>query len=204
MGDRAMAEIRVGDGSLYFYTHWTGHRLRQQAEEALKLAKPRIGDDSYATKIVLDSLIESSGARDQQTGAGVMLNPDCEDEYNNDQPSVLIDLVVGEVTQPAAPRISERTAKGRSVMNVAELIVALQRIPNPEQTIVVQSIDSEGNSIRNTAEMGTGVEFRPDRSWEGDLLIAGELTEELKKVGYSQSDMADDASIPCVCFWPVN
>ena len=98
MGDRAMAEIKVSDGSLYFYTHWTGHRLPEQAEEALKLAKPRIGDDSYAAKIVIDSLIESSGSRDSETGAGVMLGPNAEDEYNRDQPSVIIDLIEGDVT----------------------------------------------------------------------------------------------------------
>lgn len=95
MGDRAMAEIKVSDGSLYFYTHWTGHNLVQQAEEALALAKPRLGDDPYATKIVIDSLINTSGARDSETGAGVMLQPNAEDEYNNDEPSVVIDLVDG-------------------------------------------------------------------------------------------------------------
>ena len=104
MGDRAMAEIKVEDGSLYFYTHWTGHNLVQQAEEALAKAKPRIGDDAYATKIVIDSLIDTSGTRDQETGAGVMLGPNAEDEYNNNEPSVLIDLVVGEVTRLGGQR----------------------------------------------------------------------------------------------------
>lgn len=98
MGDRAMAKIKTNDGSLYFYTHWTGHNLVAQAEEALAKAKPRIGDDPYATKIVLDSLIDTSGARDSETGAGVMLGPNAEDEYNGDSPSVIIDLVEGKVT----------------------------------------------------------------------------------------------------------
>lgn len=97
MGDRAMAEILVEDGSLYFYTHWTGDRLPEQAEAALDAATPRLGDDSYAMKIVIDSLIESSGARDSETGAGIMLAPNAEDGYNDDKPSVLIDLVKGEV-----------------------------------------------------------------------------------------------------------
>ncbi len=99
MGDRAMAEIKVSDGSLFFYTHWTGHRLRLDAEAALEKAKPRLGDDSYSAKIVLDSLIESSGARDSETGAGIMLGPNAEDEYNGDEPSVIIDLTDGTVTQ---------------------------------------------------------------------------------------------------------
>lgn len=97
MGDRAMAEIKTSSGSIFFYTHWTGENLPAQAEQALKAAQPRIGDDAYATKIVLDSLIESSGARDSETGAGVMLKPDAEDEYNHDEPSVVIDLVANTI-----------------------------------------------------------------------------------------------------------
>lgn len=97
MGDRAMAEIRTREGSVYFYTHWTGQNLRLQAEQALEKARPRIGDDPYALRIVLDSLIETSGARDSETGAGIMLSPCCEDEYNYDSPSVLIDLVDASV-----------------------------------------------------------------------------------------------------------
>ncbi len=100
MGDRAMAEIKVEDGSLYFYTHWSGNRLLQDAEAAMVLARPRLGDDSYAMKIVVDELIKSAGARDAETGAGIMLEPNCEDEYNNDNPSVIIDLTNGAVTAP--------------------------------------------------------------------------------------------------------
>ena len=101
MGDRAMAEIRTEEGSLYFYTHWTGHTLRVDAEAALSLAQPRLsmGDQSYALKCVLDSLIKSSGARDSETGAGIGLEPNFEDEYNGDSPSVVIDLTDGTVTQ---------------------------------------------------------------------------------------------------------
>ncbi len=98
MGDRAMAEIKVSDGSLYFYTHWSGSSLPVDAQNALTLAGPRLGDDSYAMKIVLDYLIHVSGARDSETGAGVMIQPELEDEYNNDRPSVIIDLVEDKVT----------------------------------------------------------------------------------------------------------
>lgn len=97
MGDRAMAEIITREGSLYFYTHWTGLNLPNQAEEALKLAQPRIGDDPYALKIVVDSLISTSDARDQETGAGIMLSANAEDEYNNDSPSVVIDLISNNI-----------------------------------------------------------------------------------------------------------
>lgn len=96
MGDRAMAQIITEDGSLYFYTHWTGHRLDEQAKEALELAQPRLGQDDYALRIVIDSLIKTSDCRDQETGCGIMLSPCCEDEYNHDKPSVVIDLVKNE------------------------------------------------------------------------------------------------------------
>jgi len=92
MGDRAMAQIKTEAGSLYFYTHWAGSELPQAANEAVNLARPRMGDDAYALKIVVDSLIKSSGSRDSETGGALMFGPDAEDEYNRDKPSVLIDL----------------------------------------------------------------------------------------------------------------
>jgi len=98
MGDRAMAEIKTDEGSLYFYTHWYGYELPEHARAAMKKAEPRAGDYAYATRIVLDHLILASNSRDQETGTGVMLKPNAEDEYNRDRPSVVIDLTNGEVT----------------------------------------------------------------------------------------------------------
>lgn len=97
MGDRAMAEIKTRGGDLYFYTHWCGYILPKIAREALKEAQPRISDDAYALKIVVDALIEGSDARDKETGAGLMFEALYEDEYNNDSPSVVIDLVRNKV-----------------------------------------------------------------------------------------------------------
>ena len=93
MGDRAMAEIKTEHGSLYFYTHWTGNTLPATADDALELARPRWDDEPYALKIVVDYLIREAGARDSETGAGLLLRPYAEDEYNHDEPSVIIDLV---------------------------------------------------------------------------------------------------------------
>lgn len=97
MGDRAMAQIKTAEGSLYFYTHSCGYQLPQIAELALENAQPRIEDAPYALRIVIDVLIRESGARDQETGAGLMFGPNAEDEYNNDRPSVIIDLVKNKV-----------------------------------------------------------------------------------------------------------
>lgn len=92
MGDRAMAQIKVGGNSLYFYTHWAGGELPEAAEKAVAAARPRKGDDSYALKIVVDTLIKECGSRDSETGGGLMFSPNAEDEYNGDNPSVVIDV----------------------------------------------------------------------------------------------------------------
>lgn len=98
MGDRAMAEIKVSNGSLYFYTHWAGQTLPKMATVALEAAQPRIDDEPYALRIVVDSLIKDSGTRDKETGSGLMLGPNAEDEYNGDKPSVIIDIPKNKVT----------------------------------------------------------------------------------------------------------
>lgn len=97
MGDRAMAQIKTEGGSLYFYTHWNGSKLPEVAALALKESSVRAGDDPYELKIVVDVLIREAGGRDEETGGGLMFKPNAEDEYNSDQPSVIIDLIKKEV-----------------------------------------------------------------------------------------------------------
>ena len=93
MGDRRMAQIKTEGKSLYFYTHWYGHKLPEDAKDALRLALPRKDDHSYALRRILDHLILTSHSRDSETGSGVMFSPDCEDEYGGDgKASVVIDL----------------------------------------------------------------------------------------------------------------
>jgi len=95
MGDRRMAEIKTSEGSLYVYTHWQGSELPAMAREAVKVAAPRLGDEGYWTRIVVDQLTKDG--RDQETGFGLLLKPNCEDSYNNDKPSVIIDAKTGKV-----------------------------------------------------------------------------------------------------------
>lgn len=90
MGDRAMAEIKTEDGSLFVYTHWRGDTLPSMAKEAILFAKPRWSDEPYAVKIIVDQL--TKGGRDEETGYGLLLKPNAEDQYNRDKPSVVIDL----------------------------------------------------------------------------------------------------------------
>lgn len=107
MGDRRMAEVKLAKGSIYIYSHWGGYEMATDAVEAIKSAQPRWADESYAARIIVDQL--TKGSRDSETGHGLMLGPDAEDSYNNDQPSILIDLanqtfkVTGEGGLPATP-----------------------------------------------------------------------------------------------------
>lgn len=74
--------------------------MQEHAERALDDASGRRGDDGYALKIVLDSLIDSVGGRDTELNAGIYLqvyNEDgifiLEDEYGHgNSPSMIIDL----------------------------------------------------------------------------------------------------------------
>jgi len=96
MGDRAMAEIKTGDGSLFVYSHRGGFELPENAKKAIALAKDRWGDIPYATHIIIDQLTKEG--RDSETGFGIMLRPNAEDDYNDNQPSVIIDLLKRELT----------------------------------------------------------------------------------------------------------
>jgi hypothetical protein len=95
MGDRRMAEIKTSEGSLFVYTHWHGSQLPSMAKAAVAAAKGRLGDEGYWTRIVVDQLTKDG--RDQETGFGIMLAPNHEDEYNNDKPSVIIYAKTGKV-----------------------------------------------------------------------------------------------------------
>jgi len=91
-----MAEIKTEGGSLFVYTHWGGYTLPESAKQAIISARPRWTDYPYATRIIVDQLTKEG--RDGETGFGLLLNDGAEDEYNNDKPSVIIDLLNQELT----------------------------------------------------------------------------------------------------------
>ena len=91
-----MAEIKLENGSLFVYTHWNGAEFPEMARDAIEKAKGRWDDEGYATRIIVDQLTKPG--RDEETGFGLMLGPDAEDSYNNDSPSILIDLVAKQLT----------------------------------------------------------------------------------------------------------
>jgi hypothetical protein len=112
MGDRAMCEIKTSDGSLYVYVHWHGNVLPGLAKQAIIFAKPRWTAESYCTRIIVDQI--TNDGRDSTTGFGLMLKPNAEDEYNHDNPSVVIDI-------PKQQLIVRRGVKGGLVWSFSEL-----------------------------------------------------------------------------------
>ena len=106
MGDRRIAEIKTVEGALYFYTHYTGFRMYNDALNALDAASPRRDEPDYALKIVLDYMIGAASARDSETGAGISLSLKqiAADDYSyeitgdiwSNEPTVLIDIRLDE------------------------------------------------------------------------------------------------------------
>jgi hypothetical protein len=87
-------------------------------------------------------------------------------------------------------------------MNKKELIDALKDIP--DNTIIVLSKDSEGNSYSPLANVESMM-YTADSKWSGEIHLP-ELTDELIEQGYSEEDIrtVDDGAIPCIVLWPTN
>lgn len=75
MGDRANLALRYADDRrIYVYTHWCGEDLHEMAQEAVKkaLASGRLPhDETYAARIIFDSLTEHAAAYDTGWGLGL-------------------------------------------------------------------------------------------------------------------------------------
>ena len=84
-------------------------------------------------------------------------------------------------------------------MTVAELIKALQEYP--QDSLVIMSSDGEGNCFSPLADTSDGG-YHAETTYDG---VCGplEITEEMKKDGYSDEDKLEDA-VPVVCLWPTN
>lgn len=71
MGDRANFGIRQADGNTIFvYGHWAGEGMLARFANAISRAENagRIGDDSYATRIIISDLIGESWNQDYSWG----------------------------------------------------------------------------------------------------------------------------------------
>ncbi|WP_024517104.1 hypothetical protein [Bradyrhizobium sp. Tv2a-2] len=80
-------------------------------------------------------------------------------------------------------------------MKVAELILALQALP--QDAVVVQAIDPEGNGFMRTSGAHIGRYDAGDSRFGLD-----ELTDEDEEQGYSEEDVVDGPL--AVCLWPTH
>lgn len=71
MGDRAVAGFRAkaSDPTIFIYQHWSGYDQSARLANAINTARPRWGDDSYATRIALSQLVGDDW--NQELGYGI-------------------------------------------------------------------------------------------------------------------------------------
>ena len=86
-------------------------------------------------------------------------------------------------------------------MKASELIEILQQFPDRE---IVLSSDSEGNSYSPASSYATGA-YVPGSPWYGEFYMEPhELTDEARKQGYDEDDVAHGDYTPCIVLWPTN
>ena len=71
MGDRAVAGFisKPSTPTIFIYQHWVGGDQSEVLASALEAARPRWGDDSYATRICISHLIGDQWS--SETGYGI-------------------------------------------------------------------------------------------------------------------------------------
>lgn len=81
-------------------------------------------------------------------------------------------------------------------MKVKQLLEQLKAL-DPEQEVLM-SIDPEGNGFYKLAEVAQAA-FSGEKEYRYDEVGIPKLTEEAKKLGYSEEDVKP---VACVCLWP--
>lgn len=82
-------------------------------------------------------------------------------------------------------------------MTVAELIIYLQQFP--EDTLVVMSIDEEGNGFNELR----GIESNHRYNRENGEIAFSELTPSLISDGLTEEEVGDEEYGPvCIVLWP--
>lgn len=97
MGDRATIRIEQRGHVVHYYTHWDGYRIQQILAEGILKAQAagRLTDDSYAARIIFDTLTECEGSTD---GYGIIAGDDnIPGDLQYDSPSIRWGTVL---TQP--------------------------------------------------------------------------------------------------------
>ena len=82
MGDRANFGIKQADGNTIFvYGHWAGYQMLARFAKAIDrvVDAGRMGDDAYATRIIISDLIGDAWASD--LGWGITINTLADNEH---------------------------------------------------------------------------------------------------------------------------
>src|SRR5438067_12177549 len=74
MGDRANVGVTGKDGTVFFYTHWSGSKLPEIVAAGLERGETRWSDTSYLRRIIFCELIKNSVL--DETGYGISLKID--------------------------------------------------------------------------------------------------------------------------------
>lgn len=90
MGDRGNVAIITDKGKdpVIFYTHWSGTELPGVVETGIITAAPRYGDDSYASRIILNVVMAALADPTSDTGAGISVGQLTDNEY----PVLVVDV----------------------------------------------------------------------------------------------------------------
>ena len=80
MGDRAnFVFVQDSGETIVLYGHWAGYNMLNNLAEAVFKARPRWGDDSYATRIAISNMIGDGWS--YETGWGLQVNEISDNEH---------------------------------------------------------------------------------------------------------------------------
>jgi hypothetical protein len=86
MGSRGNICVVQSEGEVWFYTHWSGHRIEQIVADALDRGRDRWNDETYLARIIFCELVGEDNLMDN-TGFGIGLS-ECDPNY----PSVYVNV----------------------------------------------------------------------------------------------------------------
>jgi hypothetical protein len=70
MGDRGNIAVKQSNGQVWFYGHWSGYRLKNAVQDALK-KRERWTDQSYLARIIFDQFTPAKDHGVVTTGFGI-------------------------------------------------------------------------------------------------------------------------------------
>lgn len=84
MGDRASVIIRQDDKiGIEIYAHWAGVNIVNALPHALEVAKNRVDDISYFTRIITQNILDHIADKDKETSAGLEVTNEYESNHGD-------------------------------------------------------------------------------------------------------------------------